>query len=567
MALNSNDPSWNTGSSGIPFKAPAIPFSQASRPHRFSNLSTASEADLINAGNNAYILLYRAYDRLEAEIKPLREEVLHLRGVTNTLISRRTGSIRTPKASNHLPSTSSRLAKLDIPKCKDHDDYPDVPFWTKSKWSSHVEHRKDRGNTVNRLGFLTDESGVEVDRDRIKKMTDVAKTLWNGLHEEKMAPPRWGKKTDIAQAYFYKHMLTEFSEFLLANDHWKIETFATIKYPDWTKPSSGHSTSSTRRKNEEDHGKAKKRRCHESAKEIIEITDNENDSKGSSAAAAPNAPIAPPPTIPTPSIASTTPSIATTTPSTDSTTPSIASTTPSIALTTPSIASTTTVPDSSHSSPNSLPTLGKVPTSSNASSRGTPDEDMSMSSSPTTVSGPPNLTSPPAASSSIMHVSASTTTSASSESPDRASPAQANSLTSSPITVSDSPALTPLLINRPENLLPASALPPRRALNPLKNLQIPPPPTSAPLKTVSPSTASAVVVKKSNGKPLKVKEGVTTARNLYLLDYLTAHPDYAGTEGQFSVIWKNSAPAIKTKYEELSKAHRKRATHTTTSMD
>ncbi|KAG6894508.1 hypothetical protein C0992_005804 [Termitomyces sp. T32_za158] len=75
----------------------------------------------------------------------------------------------------------------------------------------------------------------------------------------------------------------------------------------------------------------------------------------------------------------------------------------------------------------------------------------------------------------------------------------------------------------------------------------PPLPTSVP-ETSSPTEPTT---RKSNSKPLKAKDGVTTARNLYLIDYLTEHPE--ATEGDFTNAWKFCDALTKEKYSQLSK--------------
>ncbi|KAG6914407.1 hypothetical protein DXG01_000541 [Tephrocybe rancida] len=65
-------------------------------------------------------------------------------------------------------------------------------------------------------------------------MTETAKTLWTELHSSKMNPVTWKEKSNKAKEYFYHYMLRDFPKFLLADRHWKLEQFATIRYPDWT---------------------------------------------------------------------------------------------------------------------------------------------------------------------------------------------------------------------------------------------------------------------------------------------------------------------------------------------
>ncbi|KAG6852113.1 hypothetical protein C0991_003003, partial [Blastosporella zonata] len=87
-----------------------------------------------------------------------------------------------------------------------------------------------------------------------------------------------------------------------------------------------------------------------------------------------------------------------------------------------------------------------------------------------------------------------------------------------------------------------------------KNLKIPLPTILIP-STGPVNDTAASLPRKSNAKLLKVKKGVTTARNLFLLDYLKDHPNYKVTKGQFTAVWKACDTATQTKYKDLSKSH------------
>ncbi|KAG6860278.1 hypothetical protein C0995_013390 [Termitomyces sp. Mi166 len=81
-----------------------------------------------------------------------------------------------------------------------------------------------------------------------------------------------------------------------------------------------------------------------------------------------------------------------------------------------------------------------------------------------------------------------------------------------------------------------------------KNTVIPPP--SAPIPEAAvPSQAN--ISKKPNAKPLRPKVGLTSARNLFAIDYLTTHPET--TETEFANVWKTCDADTKKKYTDLSK--------------
>ena len=50
-----------------------------------------------------------------------------------------------------------------------------------------------------------------------------------------MAPKSWSKRSDPAAQYFYREMIKFEPNFLMAEDHWKLERFATDIYFNWSR--------------------------------------------------------------------------------------------------------------------------------------------------------------------------------------------------------------------------------------------------------------------------------------------------------------------------------------------
>ena len=121
----------------------------------------------------------------------------------------------------------------DAPEILQEDDYPGVPYWRDSDWVGHSEQQKDRGKPISKLGFLTDQYGGTVIDSRVKEFTSQAKQLWNELYRHRLDPSSWTKKTPKAASFFEHEMKKKFPEFGYCDSSWKVEWFATIKYPDW----------------------------------------------------------------------------------------------------------------------------------------------------------------------------------------------------------------------------------------------------------------------------------------------------------------------------------------------
>ena len=114
-------------------------------------------------------------------------------------------------SSNSTPSTNFKIPPM--PDELDHDDYIDVPFWSRGDWSRHESREKDGGKELNKLGFLTNESGDPPSSTHLREFWRTAKAAWIGLYQEHLDPESWGKKTPLAANYFYSTMKNAFPKF------------------------------------------------------------------------------------------------------------------------------------------------------------------------------------------------------------------------------------------------------------------------------------------------------------------------------------------------------------------
>jgi hypothetical protein len=72
----------------------------------------------------------------------------------------------------------------------DPDDYPNARFWTAQEWQKFVNDQMDYGSTHGKLGFICDEDGDPVAKERIKKMTETAKNCGD-LYRHRYDPDTW----------------------------------------------------------------------------------------------------------------------------------------------------------------------------------------------------------------------------------------------------------------------------------------------------------------------------------------------------------------------------------------
>ncbi|KAG6874637.1 hypothetical protein C0992_007153, partial [Termitomyces sp. T32_za158] len=78
-------------------------------------------------------------------------------------------------------------------------DYPDVKIWQEDQWRQKLERGRNKGKHVEKLGFLTDENGLEISKSQAKEFTELAKVLWNemklhGIHPHDEIDERSSKR-------------------------------------------------------------------------------------------------------------------------------------------------------------------------------------------------------------------------------------------------------------------------------------------------------------------------------------------------------------------------------------
>lgn len=116
----------------------------------------------------------------------------------------------------------------------DEEDYPNARFWTMQEWQKYMNDQIEYGRTPGKLGFICDEDGNPVSKERIKKMTDTAKKLWSDLYHHRYDPDTWHYVAMCADEYYTNNMCIIFPELRLCADNWKVQSLATIRYPDWS---------------------------------------------------------------------------------------------------------------------------------------------------------------------------------------------------------------------------------------------------------------------------------------------------------------------------------------------
>lgn len=129
---------------------------------------------------------------------------------------------------------SNKLVLPSPPLECDQIDFDNVGYWTRSEWIQHQKRCEERGKDFKKLGFLTDADGRALDDDRIDAITKHARLLWNSLYKGREDPETWGVRSMFASEFFSNHMRIKFPEFRWCEGDWKVQTFATVRFPDWS---------------------------------------------------------------------------------------------------------------------------------------------------------------------------------------------------------------------------------------------------------------------------------------------------------------------------------------------
>ena len=139
-----------------------------------------------------------------------------------------------PSSTTNRPSLSMLAIPNPPPPCNQ-DDFQGIQFWTRSRWNLYVDKENENGRNPSKLGFICDKDGNTVSDARLATIGKEANQLWAELYRERQDPLTWSGKTQSAADFFNNSMHLKFEEFRYCDHNWKIEAFATIRYPDFVR--------------------------------------------------------------------------------------------------------------------------------------------------------------------------------------------------------------------------------------------------------------------------------------------------------------------------------------------
>ncbi|KDR76789.1 hypothetical protein GALMADRAFT_139667 [Galerina marginata CBS 339.88] len=271
------------------------------RDDDFSIIGSASRQMLLASDNVAYTRLLEDNMQLKAELKAqmyvfinyMRSNSLKKTAarILVELLKEKTKTVA-PSDPAPPPSTLGQPANHkftipDSPPLYDEDDFEDVKFWTRREWNTFVDKQREKGISTPKLGFLCHEDGKVLSDARFAAIGKYALEIWVELYRERQDPDTWKNKTETATTYFSNSMRHKFEEFRYCDNDWKVEAYATIRYPDFARyprasgrltrrdPSSSSHANGKRKSNNDgrrsDTRSTKKARTASPAKDVYDI--------------------------------------------------------------------------------------------------------------------------------------------------------------------------------------------------------------------------------------------------------------------------------------------------------
>ncbi|OSD03936.1 hypothetical protein PYCCODRAFT_1433846 [Trametes coccinea BRFM310] len=137
-------------------------------------------------------------------------------------------------------------------------DYPNVRFWTESRWTKWLKEQDRDGaarvgqsaglrgkatkSESKRRRFLEDADGHELDPDYISRMREFCRSFAKMMARRGCLPATW-KDVDLHIAeLFHDALRMKFPEIQLCDGNWKANLLMSQVYYDWKRPRPTHGT-------------------------------------------------------------------------------------------------------------------------------------------------------------------------------------------------------------------------------------------------------------------------------------------------------------------------------------
>ncbi|EIW75453.1 hypothetical protein CONPUDRAFT_158916 [Coniophora puteana RWD-64-598 SS2] len=115
------------------------------------------------------------------------------------------------------------------------EKYPKVKFWDEDRYWKWLEEPAQVQEKIQptSLPFFEDDKGERLSAQKMKAISETARSVWQGLLEDNKAPESWAKATDEARNRLIKEVGQKHPETRLCEGSWKILEMANRRYGSW----------------------------------------------------------------------------------------------------------------------------------------------------------------------------------------------------------------------------------------------------------------------------------------------------------------------------------------------
>ncbi|KAG6894320.1 hypothetical protein C0992_006607, partial [Termitomyces sp. T32_za158] len=172
-------------------------------------------------------------NQLYRDLKTMQDAVIS----TQKDLLEKIKSIATPGPTSPAPSTQQSLL---LPSEQQHD-HPNIKYWTASQYRKAKKTRKmstgfddtDDSSKNVMTWYVETQDGEPVTNEVVEAIRTLARTIWQDLLRQKIAPPTWADIGLEARDYYEHHMCRRFPELSWGENNWKAHMIATDNYSSW----------------------------------------------------------------------------------------------------------------------------------------------------------------------------------------------------------------------------------------------------------------------------------------------------------------------------------------------
>lgn len=127
----------------------------------------------------------------------------------------------------------------------DHQNFPEVPYWTQEEYSNRDLPVNSRGVKTSKnladkedlktLSFVTGPDGIPLTEGRVADIKSIFRSGFHELKQRGVAPSSWAKLIISERETFYRRIYNSVPELAYCSSDWKAKHIATDLYPSFAR--------------------------------------------------------------------------------------------------------------------------------------------------------------------------------------------------------------------------------------------------------------------------------------------------------------------------------------------